>query len=294
MLSRSCCRSPFFVHPVFLLIILMIIPALSFGDEHSLLLLIDVEEKKSATYWWANRDKELTQMDRKLMVLLNDNGFRVTDPSGPNTPKLSKVYHRKNLTLNNSLNIATLFGAEMVLRGTLVFSEQKENDRLWPQIMRIDAEFQGVLLDSNNGVELLELRFRRSSFGQNNKTLIKNLERELSNDLGQMISQGTTLITNDTGIVEKGPYLMLSGIQTMDSVNEFFSTLENSGFNVKLNWFSDGLIGLKIDPGHDSGELWVHESANILLSEPPLGINLDLSEQGDQGVLLKVSPALEH
>ena len=134
----------------------------SHSDAAASTLPIVVDNTGEATaYWWETAaGTPAGAFDERLFDSAGAEWIAPseTTPSG----SISSIFRRPDITLNNALSMARLYGATHVLIGDIAFDGDAEQP--WLGLERWEVVFRGVVVEVRSGSVVDELEIRRVSF----------------------------------------------------------------------------------------------------------------------------------
>jgi len=241
-------------------------PALAQGQIFLAVTEVDAQGKQS--YWWQNpQDPQWTQSDHELRQLLTTVGLSALDPTTlTDPPRVSSVvYGKPHLSTTNAINLASLFGAQHLLTGTVRLEEAHlpAMHRPYKATLHMDMHF----FATNSTIEVMSIALEVESFGLTPAEALLSARAQGRQRLAPFFRRSLTLADSDGGVAWHEPVLVFTGLERGRPLVEIKRQLKTlPGIDdVMEAWAAEGVIAVEINPGQVDAPEFVFGATDALL-----------------------------
>ena len=211
-----------------------------------ILLTISISENGQTTGWWPNQPG----LDKAWVEDLSRHGVQVLNPAAmSNMPRLSPiVYGQKPLSDTNARTMASLFGAQNVLNGNVIWQCQANET----SVSKADA----VHCTGNASLTLLyghqesaPMQFTASAYGQDFETAKAAVRARITADMALPVMAHTATKGDIPKYIDK-PVMLFDPLPDADTLVALRKQLKRvpGVTDVAERWVSNGVLALEINP----------------------------------------------
>lgn len=226
---------------------------------------------EQVSFWWSTTDAPAwTKTDAALQQSLVGQGAQVA--SSVDLSGLSTIYRRPEPTDANALAMASVFGVNKVLVGTVTYRPTA----LMPVGLRgIHAVADLRLFDRSAGVQrtLSRIELDRRSWAMDDAEATRHVRRELSTAVARTVAGSLEQRSGPVGVASDELLIGIEGDKTriaIDAVRAKLATLAGVD-ETRIRWASEGLIVLEVNPGGVDAAESVRQYVSLLVSEGAKG-----------------------
>lgn len=207
-------------------------------------------------YWWQDpADPQWTETDRILTSELREVPGQVVEPTGET--RISKIYRRPELSLDNAASLASLLGARRVVVGNVRYEYSNATDLPGLRAVHVDATLQLVDAASAEPKVLRSFETSRSMFGAGDlEKLGERARKDVAGRAADLLGRVLTAASGRVGVESSEPVLAFHDLRrgaALDRIRTFVAELDEVD-EFRVRWASEGLVAFVVNPGAEDSQ----------------------------------------
>lgn len=244
-------------------------------------LVTEVDETGEASFWWQTANPQWTATDAALRTALEREGVGFAEPA--TDVKLSRIYRRPGATDANALAMASVFGHDRVLAGTIEFRPTALRPvglTGWEAVAELRLLHAGA---TDGGLPIV---VTRATWASSDDEALQTLRDQMSDAVARSVVGELVKKRGPVGVESGEPVLGFRALGTTDRLEVIEQTL--LGFagvsSVGVAWATEGFIAIEINPLETDSAQSVRQYA-ALLAQSDLGFTLEAVDASFPGTI---------
>jgi hypothetical protein len=271
-------------------------PAQAAGGQGVLTLVTEhVEQRQtddaveSATrYWWSNPTQPAwTETDTALRDALEQAGVRVLRPA--DDVRISSIYRRPDLSVDNAAALASIVGANRVLTGRITIDRTRDAPVWGMKAVGVRADLKLIDTSGSEAAVLRQFQFERDFFrGEARTPLVDRAREAVASTTAELLNRTLVASSGPIGPIDpKEPGIALYGLTKASALETLRDRLMEAEFvdDVGVAWATDGVVVLEINPAARDGDALVRRAGRLLESTDIRGLRLRRRDSGPGGTI---------
>lgn len=248
----------------------------------------DADTGSATRYWWSNpTEPAWTQTDTALRKAFDDAGVRTLRPA--DDVRISSIYRRPDLSVDNAAALASIVGANRVLTGRITLDRSLASPLWGVEAVGVRADLKLLDTSGSEAAILREFEFERELYrGQGRIPLVDKARRAVADTTAALLNRTLVASSGPIGPVDSGePGLALHGLKRAAVLEMLRNRLVEAEFvdAVGIAWATDGVIVLEINPDSRDGDALVRRAGRLLESVDVRGLRMRRRDTSPAGAL---------
>jgi len=233
-----------------------------------ILPVVTLKTGGEASYWWQTpSDPQWTAFDDTLRETLDREGVRTVDFSDP--PRISQIYQRPDLSLQNAAALCSLLDVHRLLHGTVTVREFSPGPAHGTTLAVAWADLQFVDTGGRAPTVLQEVSIDRTATAPTVDVAIEKVQRRVGEAAGDIVGRITRGSDGRTGFSREEPMIGIWGARkaaTLERLRRRMEQADEVG-SVVRTWAAEGVVGFEVNPGQQDPARRVEYVARTILEE---------------------------
>jgi hypothetical protein len=245
-----------------------------------------------AQFWWAtDASSPAGPFDERLFEVAGPTWISPSDTMPAEA--FSSIFRRADITLNNALSLARLYGAGHVVIGDV--AREGANEQPWLGLPRSEIVFRGVVVDVRSGSVVHELEIRRVSYSAEGSA-------QASRAVADQVRRAAEALVHSPGDVGVADEAEVVVVRSHESAAPFIAVrgalrdVHPGVVDVGEAWATEGQIALRLvlDEGvaFDDVARSIERLAGLTVGDTVVG-QVRTTDRGIEIEALPVAPELE-
>ena len=210
--------------------------------EASILPMIVDNTGDDTEYWWSTGSGAPAGAFDERIFGTSGPGWIAPSETTP-TGAISTIFRRPDITLNNALSLARLYGASHVLIGDIAL--EGDDEQPWLGLPRAEVVFRGVVVEVRSGSVVDDLEIRRVSFQPGGSA-------EAARSVADQARRATDALVQspgEVGVSDAGPVVVIrshDGASPFIAVRGALRDVHPGVVDVGEVWATEGQIALAL------------------------------------------------
>jgi hypothetical protein len=241
---------------------------------------------ESESYWWRTpQEPAWTPFDVALRRQLAQSGVRTIDFSEP--PRISRIYQRPNLSLQNAAALCSLLDVTRLLHGRVSVQRHVPGPSHGMTLAQATAELRLVDTGARAPTVLQEVTIERVATAPTIDTAVKRVQQQVAKAASSVVARISSRSGGRMAIDRTEPLIGVWGARRAMSLQTLKSLmLEADGVNtVELRWAAEGVVGFEINPKSKDSTNTISYVARYILKQKIDALSVRRREQEVSGLV---------
>lgn len=251
-----------------------------------ILPVVTLKTGAEASYWWQTpSDPQWTPFDDRLRKTLEREGVRTVDFT--DTPRISQIYQRPDLSLQNAAALCSLLDVRRLLHGTVTVREFSPGPAHGTALAVARADLQFVDTGGRAPTVLQEVAIDRTATAPSMDVAIENVQRRVGEAAGEIVGRITRGSDGRTGFSREEPMIGVWGARKAATLERLQRKMQKADEvdTVVRRWAAEGVVGFEVNPGQQDPARRIEYVARTILEDRISWVTLRRREREISGMV---------
>lgn len=233
-----------------------------------ILPVVTLKTDDGASYWWQTpSDPQWTSFDETLRATLNREGVRTVDFSDP--PRISRIYQRPDLSLQNAAALCSLLDVHRLLHGTVTVRAFSPGPAHGTTLAVARAELQFVDTGGRAPTVLQEVSIDRTATAPTVDVAVEKVQQRVGVAAGDIVGRITRGSNRRAGFSREEPLVGIWGARKAATLERLRRKMEQADEvdAVARRWAAEGVVGFEVNPGQQDPARRIEYVARTILED---------------------------
>lgn len=233
-------------------------------------------QRPTRRFWWSNpTSPQWSDTDRTFVAALKERGVQPMEPGGD--ARISRIYRRPSLSVDNAAALASILGAGRVVVGRVHY-RVSDRQPTWGLVgVRAEVDLQLVDAAASEPTALRTFDPVRTIYGSGSKQALKAAREAVATTTARLLSRTLVAEAGPVGPANlQMPTIRLQGVghgRALERIQRVVAGADEVD-GVRVAWASEGLIALAIDPAGKPDRRVVDFAARVLANHQFRGMTI--------------------